>query len=249
MQHESWFEFNVRRFEALERQRNALLGDKIANQINLLALSYEVTNKNYEELMNFLDKMEEKENQMKFISGRDPRFKEFVRLLSNYLAGLFALRDHVRKMRRSCENKEFEEEYKQKMKIFDQVPSLKFVDHLRDIMLHVHFRPPFVELDAREDKSHSLGWQIKQKFYILTDGELTKDSLTEEMPKDKQRRVEVRWLLTHHKKVFDECNHWAIQKYKEVNSHLLEPWLKLNREAQEVGDKIEKEIESRGSGI
>ncbi len=172
----------------LRDELEQLLGSRIIQENNALALSLYTLDRNYEELQELLVAAEARIDLNMFDSYRDNDTwevidREIVRRLHNFVAAALSLIDHTRRLYEKLygSDKRFQDYEERKNQEFVNDPLAQFVRYLRQYCQHyqapnlrytVNIEPPYklekVITLAKEDLLTFNGWNAAAKKYLTT---------------------------------------------------------------------------------
>lgn len=135
---------NIERIKELERMLDSSEGKRVYDwMFSLKKIEYTV-NKNYDELYNAMD-LHKKDMTILSMDNRE-KFDKFMfelsRLIHNYLASIFTLREFTYRFKDNLHNSIFKKEYEAKVPVFFNNQCSKFVQDLRTYTQH--YQLPFL---------------------------------------------------------------------------------------------------------
>ena len=138
------------RAQRLREEMSRTPGARAHREVQAIRRTHRLFQANANELRTFLAQYEDPATALKLWDLNDPRrlaafFDEIDRLLHNYLAAALTLRDHGRNLRERYreEHPQFADEYNAEAAAIRDSPRLRFVQDLRNYMLH--YRLPVVQ--------------------------------------------------------------------------------------------------------
>jgi hypothetical protein len=233
----------------VRRKRENCDGARLHSELTALRGSYYVFEKNYEELVEGLNRLANPNFLLElFESGEQDKFDaisfELSRLLHNFLAGASTLVDHTRRfVDEAYSDTDFMDQYEaRKESELAQSPVVQFIRGLRNYTVHralpltttkVNFQrvesgkvkvASSLTLDVNRLREKRKDWQTKGRQYL--------DALPDE--------VEVIAVVSEYREVIRRFYLWFLERHQELHREEFEELRALERRDEQIQADIQR---------
>jgi hypothetical protein len=224
------------KWATLDEMRETLYGTKVCQMLSSFRSTHYAVNKNYQELSLVIARYESDQTFWSTLKRNDRIvfFREFSRLLHNYLSSAFSLICHNMRFRNNYPR--ISEEYKQKLDDLLKNDCCPFMRGLRNITQHIEL-PDLVAHFSRE----GINQPVKQSIVLKKENLLLRGKDFPHAIRDgferyirANKEIDLKIALSRYQCLLEDFHNWFYHRIKQLYARELKEYATISKEIRKL---------------